>query len=63
MSTHPDATLDNFPRDMQWGQGANAPSPPRGPTYRNLVPTLSHFLHCCHDQCSYVNASTSKSHR
>jgi type III protein arginine methyltransferase len=21
MSTHPDATLDNFPRDMQWGQG------------------------------------------
>jgi len=21
MATHPDATLDNFPRDMQWGQG------------------------------------------
>ena len=21
MSTHPDQTLDNFPRDMQWGQG------------------------------------------
>jgi protein arginine N-methyltransferase 7 len=21
MSTHPDATRDNFPRDMQWGQG------------------------------------------
>ena len=21
MSTHPDATLENFPRDMQWGQG------------------------------------------
>jgi len=21
MSTHPDATLNNFPRDMQWGQG------------------------------------------
>ena len=21
MSTHPSATLDNFPRDMQWGQG------------------------------------------
>ena len=21
MSTHPDATLQNFPRDMQWGQG------------------------------------------
>eukprot|EP00746_Dinoflagellata_sp_MGD_P131351 gnl/MRDRNA2_/MRDRNA2_65142_c0_seq3.p1 gnl/MRDRNA2_/MRDRNA2_65142_c0~~gnl/MRDRNA2_/MRDRNA2_65142_c0_seq3.p1 ORF type:complete len:115 (+),score=30.40 gnl/MRDRNA2_/MRDRNA2_65142_c0_seq3:133-477(+) len=21
MATHPDATLNNFPRDMQWGQG------------------------------------------
>ena len=21
MATHPDATLQNFPRDMQWGQG------------------------------------------
>ena len=21
MATHPDATRDNFPRDMQWGQG------------------------------------------
>ena len=21
MSTHPSETLDNFPRDMQWGQG------------------------------------------
>ena len=21
MSTHPDDTLHNFPRDMQWGQG------------------------------------------
>jgi protein arginine N-methyltransferase 7 len=21
MATHPDATLHNFPRDMQWGQG------------------------------------------
>jgi len=30
MSTHPSATLDNFPRDMQWGQGLQLIEDPEG---------------------------------